>query len=115
MNKKKLAVILIACFSVGCTTMETPRQSAGSIDVDLSSSREVVLTVHGLSCPLCSNNLDGQLRRIEGVKEATIDLKTGEVSVRLGENHSVSSGDLAAAVENAGFTLKGIETRDAGE
>lgn len=109
MKKTWLGIILTAVVSAGCATTDMTQPLQELSDIDLSSTREVVLTVHGLSCPLCSNNLDGQLRRIEGVEEATIDLKTGAVSVQLGEGHSVSPEDLALAVENAGFTLKKIE------
>lgn len=102
-----LAVLLSACVSPGSS--ET---GAAATDDTLSGLREVVLTVHGLSCPLCSNNLDGQLRRIDGVEEATIDLKTGAVTVRLTPDHSVSRARLAAAVDAAGFTLKDIQTTE---
>lgn len=113
MIRNGAAILLIAGVVTGCATtggrQVLPEVTGGS----LSSSRDVVLTVHGLSCPLCSNNLDGQLRRIEGVEQAVIDLKTGAVSVRLRQGHSVTAKDLAGAVEDAGFTLKKIETKDA--
>jgi copper chaperone CopZ len=104
-----LTLVLFAVLVAGCATTEIPKHS----EIDLSASREVVLTVHGLSCPLCSNNLDGQLRRINGVEKVTIDLKTGAVAVQLGEAHSVTSKDLARAVEGAGFTLKKIDPKSA--
>lgn len=105
MFKRWFAIGSLVVVCVGCATTGGDRDLSA---VDLSASREVVLTVHGLSCPLCSNNLDGQLRRIEGVEGASIDLKTGEVTVRLAAGHSVSSGDLSRAVDEAGFTLKKI-------
>ena len=70
----------------------------------------VVLTVYGLSCPLCSNNLTGQLKRIPGVEEVEIDLNTGAVSVRLAEGRSVSRWQWLNAVEQAGFTLKDVRS-----
>jgi copper chaperone CopZ len=115
MKTSWLTIILIAGVAAGCATTEISPGTPRHVAADLASARDVVLTVHGLSCPLCANNLDGQLRRIDGVDEATIDLKTGAVSVRLGEDHSVSAGDLARAVEDAGFTLKAIEPVKAGE
>jgi copper chaperone CopZ len=112
MTRKWFAALWIAALAVGCATPENGHPLPEGTGIELSHLRAVVLTVHGLSCPLCANNLDGQLRRIEGVEEATIDLKTGAVSVRLGQGHSVSAGDLARAVKNAGFTLKKIEPRE---
>ena len=68
-----------------------------------------MLTVYGLSCPLCSNNLNGRLRRIEGVEDAIIDLKTGAVTVKFVDGHRVTRGDIGKAVKDAGFTLKDIQ------
>lgn len=106
-----LIIMIIASLAAGCATTDV-NQAAGKVSqTDLTLSRDVVLTVHGLSCPLCSNNLSGQLLRVKGVENAAIDLKTGAVSVRLTESHSVTAKDLALAVEEAGFTLKSIEPK----
>jgi len=115
MKRNCFALVVSVCLAAGCATTDIQLAPADGAQDDLSSYRDVVLTVHGLSCPLCSNNLDGQLRRIEGVNEASIDLKTGAVSVRLAEGHSVTRGDLAKAVEDAGFTLRKIEPQGAGQ
>ena len=109
MNKTWYCMILALAITAGCSTTTSVDDSEAFADADLSSSREVVLSVHGLSCPLCSNNLDGQLAKVEGVEGASVDLKTGAVTVRLTEGHSVTSAKLADAVKNAGFTLKAIE------
>lgn len=92
----------------GCAAVPSSGDAEDFSRVDLSSAREVTLTVHGLSCPLCASNLDGQLLRIAGVEGASLDLKTGAATVRLAEGHAVTAADLANAVANAGFTLKAI-------
>jgi copper chaperone CopZ len=115
MKTKWLSFCLIAGVAAGCASTAPRNESSQQAQIDLSAYREVVLTVHGLSCPLCSNNLDGQLSRIKGVEDAAIDLKTGAVSVRLASGHAVVTADLERAVSNAGFTLKGIEPKDAPE
>ncbi len=112
MRKPCTVMLLIAGLLAGCATTESGDPGLALSDTALAACRAVELTVYGLSCPLCSNNLDGQLRRIAGVEEAAIDLKTGAVSVRLAEGHTVTAGDLARAVENAGFTLKQIKPGD---
>ena len=115
MNKTWHIMILAVGIISGCATLDSTGVKDEFSGTNLSSSREVVLTVHGLSCPLCSNNLDGQLKNVTGVKDASIDLKTGAVTVRLVEGHSVTSGDLAGAVKNAGFTLKEINPKGPGQ
>jgi copper chaperone CopZ len=114
MKKTCYGIALAFGMLSGCATTDGPAAADRFSGIDLSSSREVVLTVHGLSCPLCANNLDGQLADVDGVEDAGIDLKTGAVTVRLAEGHSVVSADLARAVSNAGFTLKAIDPKGAG-
>lgn len=101
----KIAIVLLCGLFAGCLTTAPVSNSE---TINLQGETSVVLTVHGLSCPLCSNNLDGQLRRIEGVVDATIDLKTGAVTVTLQPQHAVTTDDLKQAVVDAGFTLKAI-------
>lgn len=114
MNKTWSIMILSVGMVSGCATLDSTGIQDEFSGTNLSSSREVVLTVYGLSCPLCSNNLDGQLKNVAGVENALIDLKTGAVTVRLAQGHSVTSGDLAGAVKNAGFTLKEIHPKGPG-
>jgi len=115
MDKAWYGMILVAAIVSGCATTYVPTAGNYVSDTNLSSFREVVLTVHGLSCPLCANNLDGQLANIDGVEGVAIDLNTGAVTVRLAEGHAVTSGDLAAAVKDAGFTLKSVVPKGPGK
>jgi len=107
-------IVLMLSLAAGCVSTTGGHRL---VDADgggsLAGQQTAVMTVHGLSCPLCSNNLDGQLRRIPGVANAAIDLKTGAVTVTFTDGHRVTRADLGKAVEDAGFTLKDI--RLAGE
>ena len=114
MNKGWSGMVLAVSIAAGCATTDGPAGVDDLSSTDLSSSREVALTVHGLSCPLCANNLDGQLAKVDSVEGASIDLKTGDVTVRLAEGHSVTPEDLAGAVKNAGFTLKSVVPKGSG-
>jgi len=78
---------------------------AGQTVLSLANERAVLLTVHGLSCPLCSNNLSGRLKKIPGVEDVSIDLETGGVRVDLSPGHDVTQENLQEAVDSAGFTL----------
>ena len=65
-----LAVVVLS-LAAGClSTSGGSRRADAERNGSLAGHRTVVLTVYGLSCPLCSNNLNGQLRRIEGVEDA---------------------------------------------
>jgi len=106
-----LILAIVALLLSGCAMTEGVKTKGSSLEVDLSSSREVIVIAYGLSCPLCANNLDSQLADVDGVEGSSIDLSSGEVTVLLAENHSVSPYDLAAAVADAGFTLKEIKPK----
>ena len=92
---------------LGCRTL-SPDTDAADRDARPLTALRVELDVHGLSCPLCANNLDGQLMRIDGVDAATIDLHTGVVLVELVEGHLVTHGQLRKAVDDAGFSLRAV-------
>ncbi|MBT8042566.1 MAG: heavy-metal-associated domain-containing protein [Kiritimatiellales bacterium] len=98
-----ILAITAALILAGCAS--TPKQEYSNTPL---AQNEVVLTVHGMSCPLCSNNLDGQLEKIDGVIDMSVDLDTGAVTVKLSKGHAVSEQQLAGAVQAAGFSLAGI-------
>ncbi len=108
--KSRLFVMLcsVALLS-GCATTG----SYESREENFAGYTKVALTVHGLSCPLCANNLDSQLEKIEGVTDISTDLKSGTVTVSLKEGHTVTSEDFVTAVKNSGFTLKGVRPVEA--
>lgn len=112
MRASKLSALVIA------TALLTVALQTAAVDVkehgseSLQSYSGVVLVVHGLSCPLCAHNLDGQLLKIDGVEKATIDLQEGSVDVRFADGHSVTRKLLEKAVEDSGFTLKNIAPKE---
>ncbi|MBN1558283.1 MAG: heavy-metal-associated domain-containing protein [Lentisphaerae bacterium] len=108
-----LTAVIVAGLLAGCAS-SPPAEQTGNPAGGVLPHGAVVLTVHGLSCPLCSNNLDGQLRRLAGVEEAVIDLNTGAVTVTLADGHAVTRETLAGAVEQAGFTLKDVQPAEPG-
>lgn len=74
-----------------------------------SDSATATLIVHGMGCPLCANNIDKQLLALPGVETVRVDLGTGSVFVTMAEENRPTSEQLAAAVEQSGYTLVRIE------
>ena len=69
------------------------------------------LVVHGMSCPLCANNVDKQLLDVKGVKAVRVDMGTGEVLVELIPGVVVTRDQLAGAVDRSGFTLAEVRVQ----
>lgn len=68
------------------------------------------LTVGGLSCPLCANNIENKLGGMKGVQSVSVDLGAGKVKVGFWGKDKPSPMALAKAVKDSGFTPTGIQT-----
>ncbi|MFC7081559.1 heavy-metal-associated domain-containing protein [Halorussus caseinilyticus] len=60
------------------------------------------ITVEGMSCGGCEENVENALRDVPGVTDAEADNESDSVTVE----GDASDADLVAAVEDAGYTAK---------
>ncbi len=103
---------IVGLGAVGCATTTapappTPARSASSAS-NVLNGPTAVLEVHGLSCPLCANNLDKELLRIPGVQDVKVDIGTGTVTLELADGAKVERSSLDSAVRRSGFTLVSV-------
>lgn len=84
-----------------CTPPASVRGEAG----------EAVLQVGGMSCPMCASNAKLELGDLKGVKDVRVDLSRAEVHVAYEYGQRPSDAELSRAINDAGFTLKGIDGR----
>jgi len=66
-----------------------------------------VLLVDGMMCGHCEKRVKEALEKVEGVREAAPDHKTGRVTLTL--SAPVFRNDLEKAVKDAGYVLRGVE------
>lgn len=59
--------------------------------------------VTGMTCGHCESAVRGELGRLPGVRDVTVDLATGAVTVV--SDAPLSRADVQAAVDEAGYTL----------
>jgi len=95
----------------GCASTDGAAAAQETADAGPVTSPGATLVVHGLGCPLCANNLDLELKSIEGVTGVEVDLGTGEVALAVAEGASVPRGVIRSTVVDAGFTLKSITAK----
>lgn len=62
---------------------------------------KIVLNIEGMTCGHCKAAVEDALKTVPGVTSVTVDLAKREAVV-IG---SASRGDLAIAVEDAGYTV----------
>ena len=100
---KKLIPILLTLLLVACTTTPTGTGEA------LTGYSKTILILHGMSCPLCSNNVDGRLSKVPGIETVNINLETGKVTATFSANQPPTREQIERAIKEAGFTLKDME------
>lgn len=89
----------------GCAGGGAPRQDGAADLAEVVTSPTATLIVHGMSCPLCANNVDKQLLDVRGVASVHVDMGTGEAKVWFAPGAKVTRRQLADAVDKSGFTL----------
>ena len=67
------------------------------------------LTIHGMHCASCASNIEKSLKKISGVKEASVSLMTKKGIVEIEEGKNISDEEFRKAVARAGYKLVGIE------
>jgi copper chaperone CopZ len=71
-------------------------------------NQHVNIKVDGLSCPFCAYGLEKKFKKIEGISDIKIDIKTGMLTFQLPAESEVSEESLRRRVKDAGFTPKEI-------
>lgn len=90
------AALLAACAS----PMDDP---AATTSASQNYSSSYTLTVKGMSCPNCANNITHELKGLLGVEHVQIDMGAGKVTVH--SNSALPEAFLLEdAVRAAGFT-----------
>ena len=101
---------LVLCLTVlsGCAAAPASGPTSDTAAADASepiAGTTATLLVHGMSCPLCANNVDKQLRSIRGIQTVHVNMGTGEATITLAPNARVTKAQLAKAIDGSGFTL----------
>ncbi len=73
------------------------------------------LRVDGLACPFCAYGIEKKLMKTPGVEAVEIDLDKGLVIVSAEEGAAFSEAQMKTLVDDAGFTLRGMTTRQGGQ
>ena len=68
-----------------------------------------MLSVKGMTCPMCSAKVEHALTTVPGVKSAAVDLKSGQAKVVADER--VKPAQLVDAVEKAGFNAETVKPK----
>lgn len=65
------------------------------------------IAIMGMHCASCASNIEKSLKKVHGVKEATVSLMTNKGFVECDDN--VSDEELKKAVSRAGYKAVSVE------
>ncbi len=74
---------------------------------------EFTLRVDGLACPFCAYGVEKKLLAVPGVAGIDVLINEGKIILKFSEGADLDVPALHAAVDKAGFTLRGLLVRDA--
>ena len=69
--------------------------------------KKIKLKVKGMHCASCAGNIERSLKRIPGLKNATVSMMTRKAIVEADDN--VSEEEMKRAVSRAGYKVSKIE------
>ncbi|MBI5803963.1 heavy-metal-associated domain-containing protein [Candidatus Pacearchaeota archaeon] len=69
--------------------------------------KKVKLTIEGMHCASCASNIERSLKKVSGVKEASVSLMMKKGNVECDD--SVSDDDLKKAVARVGYKVARVE------
>ena len=61
-------------------------------------------TVSGMTCAHCVSAVTEEVAKIDGVTDVGVDLASGQVTVE--SARAIDDGEIAAAVDEAGYTVR---------
>lgn len=110
-----ILLALTAMFTSGCASSGSApgasqsRSAAVEHDTRPILASSATLTVRGMGCPLCANNIDRQLLKVNGVQRVQVDLGSGKVFVQFKTTNTPTRDQLGQAIVRSGYTLVRIE------
>jgi copper chaperone CopZ len=69
--------------------------------------KKIKITIKGMHCAACGGNIETSLKKIEGVKSATVSVMTNKGIIEAED--SVSEEELKAAVSKVGYKVVKVE------
>jgi len=98
------AMIVVALMAL-VTPVVAPAQE---VEDAAPEPRKIEVEILGMSCPFCAYGVEQKLKRLEGVEDLEVELKTGVATLTLAEGVDVSNETLRETVKDAGFEVAAI-------
>jgi Zn2+/Cd2+-exporting ATPase len=91
---------------------ESPTEKSDSSKSVASQSAVCDLSVGGMDCPSCADDITRALGKLEGIQDVRVDVVGGRVRVAYADG-KLSRGDLAGAIRRVGYKVEDGEAKQA--
>ncbi len=110
---------LLLCTSVRaadacCSPVPAKDSKVSPTSTSGTNANKVTLKVSGMTCNMCATSVENALKKVEGVKAATVNLSEN-VAVVTVDSAKVKSDQLIAAVDKAGGERHSFKAEEATE
>ncbi len=103
---RSLGTALVLTFAFGAAVPALSAQQEPAAQRD--TTRQIEVTILGMSCPFCVYGVEQKLKRLGGVEELEVVLETGIATLTLRDSADASNEAIIDAVEDAGFEVAKI-------
>lgn len=103
------AVVLgLAMVSTSAIAQQAQERQAEEPQEPAAEERVIQVKILGMSCPFCAYGVEQKLKKLEGVEDLEVQLKTGLATLTMAEGADIPNEELRKVVDQAGFEAAAI-------
>ena len=92
------------------SNVKTNNKAKNDINNNDNIEYSKVITVYGMVCAFCSNNLEKKFKKEDAIDQVTVELENKKVSVRFKKGKSIEDKKLKEIITSSGFKVVKIES-----
>lgn len=100
--------VFLGTIALALAELLVPRISWSQAVEVQAQPRQIEVTILGMSCPFCAYGVEQKLKKLDGVEDLDVQLRTGVATLTIEEGADISNETLKKTVEDAGFEVAGI-------
>ncbi len=71
--------------------------------------KRATIVIQGMHCASCASNIERSLKKVSGVKSASVSLLFKKGTVEMEDGSNVTEGQLKDAVKRAGYEARSVQ------
>ncbi len=71
--------------------------------------KKATIVIHGMHCASCASNIERSLKKVPGVKSASVSLLFKKGTIEMEDNADVTEDEIRNAVKRAGYEARSVQ------